>query len=377
MTGQPFGVPEHAPADAERLHGGRPPPSGRAPAAAARRGRSARPRWRAARWRRPPPACPAARRGSARLIATLSIRSAARPRGCASRDADRGRRHAGTSSARPARPAGAVLAGPATSIASSADGEDRRAVRGDQDQARPAAAGSRRRVRSTRASVAASRPGGRLVEQQHGPLAAAGEQGAGQRHPAPLARRQAAAALAHGPAQRHVVQGRGVRGGRDGLVGRVRPAEPDVGFATVPLNKAGSCGTQATRERQWSGSITGEVGPASCGPATMTAARRRAATKPSRTSSSVDLPHPLGPATTLISPRRTSRRDAVGGGPGGRPGCAHRDVLDADGARLPGPSSGRRPAGAGCLEDGERLHRAAARPSALAWNWAPTARSGR
>ena len=71
-------------------------------------------------------------------------------------------------------------------------------------------------------------PGRRLVEQQHGTLAVRGEQGPGQGHPAALARGQAAAALTHGLAERHVVQGGGARGRRDGLRGRAGPAEPDV-----------------------------------------------------------------------------------------------------------------------------------------------------
>ena len=88
-------------------------------------------------------------------------------------------------------------------------------------------------------------------------------------------------------------------------------------LATVPGNRTGSWGSQATRERQPVASISARSTPPSA-PWMITRPEAGRA-NPSRTASSVDLPQPLWPHSAVISPRATVSETRSGAGRG-RPG---------------------------------------------------------
>ena len=91
--------------------------------------------------------------------------------------------------------------------------------------------------------------------------------------------------------------------------------------ATVPANRYGACGTQATRPAPCLGSRSRTSTGVRPPPATPAPARPTARANPRITASSVLLPAPLGPVTATTSPGRTTS-DAPAGAATSRPGCA-------------------------------------------------------
>ena len=126
--------------------------------------------------------------------------------------------------------------------------------------------------------------------------------------------------------------------------------------ATVPGNRYGSCGIHPISDRS-----------------TMRTAPDDGAQKPSSTSSTVDFPHPLGPASTGIVPGRAAN-DTPLGAAAARPGCRTVSSVTAIGAFRCGPvSEATADVGRGAASGVSMTARAwsiAASPSALAWNWA-------
>ena len=150
--------------------------------------------------------------------------------------------------------------------------------------------------------------GGRLVEQQQRRVA---QERAGEREPLALAGRQPGAVVAEPrlqarraarrsrpPGARRRARARPPRRARPG--GRVRTLS-----AIVPANRCGRCGTQASWACQAARSSSRRsVPPTRTAPAVGVAS-------PSSTRSSVDFPHPLGPAIATTSPGSTVSDSAV------------------------------------------------------------------
>ncbi len=136
--------------------------------------------------------------------------------------------------------------------------------------------------------------------------------------------------------------------------------------AIVPANRCGRCGTHAIRARHCSRSASARSTP----PARTRPSLGR--TKPRSTFSSVDLPAPLGPTSATVSPGSTVNDTSDTASP------------DRSAKRTVTPSKDRGPVDTGAepacgtgVSSTEKISSAAASPSAAAWYWAPTWRSGR